>query len=342
MGKLFSYANRPVHLGPYPLERLARAPADRTAVPPRPPVSFAADGRPESLVHAIREYQAMLDVLRDGLVKAETGVIPDDPEERARHLKAFGYYCDASMVGICRIEPGDWLLEPLVNPEVTRLAESLRTRQTKTLASGIDVIMAELRESAEAPATDCRHHTHAIVFLHEHPRAPREDEPGGRWIAGAEEARACLRGAETVAILSNYLRLLGRDARGHTGAASDVELNRLAVAAGLARVEAGQITNPFLGERFGLSAITTTLEMAPDAPLAEDARAGLAWWGTGRQAKSAWNHDPFRRRDFAMGPHPFETLKRVETPTTFIDEPRVARVPKRTDMFARAQFGDMG
>ena len=43
-----------------------------------------------------------------------------------------------------------------------------------------------------------------------------------------------------------------------------------------------------------------------------------------------------------MGPHAFETLKRVDKPTTYIDEPNVARVPKRTDMFARAQFGDMG
>ncbi len=32
----------------------------------------------------------------------------------------------------------------------------------------------------------------------------------------------------------------------------------------------------------------------------------------------------------------------MDEPTTYIDEARVARVPKRTDMFARAQFGDMG
>ena len=50
----------------------------------------------------------------------------------------------------------------------------------------------------------------------------------------------------------------------------------------------------------------------------------------------------FAKREFALGPHPFETLKRVEAPTTYIDEARVARVPKRADMFARAQFGDMG
>ena len=42
------------------------------------------------------------------------------------------------------------------------------------------------------------------------------------------------------------------------------------------------------------------------------------------------------------GAHPFETLKRTDKPTTYIDEARVARVPKRTDMFARALFGDLG
>ncbi|MEO0358802.1 MAG: reductive dehalogenase, partial [Pseudomonadota bacterium] len=45
---------------------------------------------------------------------------------------------------------------------------------------------------------------------------------------------------------------------------------------------------------------------------------------------------------YTDGPHPFETLKRIEKPTTYIDEPNVARVPKRADLFARAQFGDMG
>ena len=46
--------------------------------------------------------------------------------------------------------------------------------------------------------------------------------------------------------------------------------------------------------------------------------------------------------DYVDGAYPFEKLKRVDDPTTYIDEAHVARVPKRTDMFARAQFGDMG
>ena len=52
--------------------------------------------------------------------------------------------------------------------------------------------------------------------------------------------------------------------------------------------------------------------------------------------------DPYAKRDYVNGAHLFEKLKRVDTPTTYIDEPNVARVPKRTDMFACAQFGDMG
>ena len=39
---------------------------------------------------------------------------------------------------------------------------------------------------------------------------------------------------------------------------------------------------------------------------------------------------------------PMESIKRTDKPTTYMDEAHIPRVPKRTDMFARAQFGDMG
>ena len=69
---------------------------------------------------------------------------------------------------------------------------------------------------------------------------------------------------------------------------------------------------------------------------------GVGWKVGTTSAKNAMNAEPFAKRRFVDGAHPFENLKRVDTPTTYIDEPRVARVPKRTDMFARTQFGDMG
>ena len=348
--RFFSDKRRPVHQGPYPLERLARAERmpDLDAVPAMRAISFRRPDAPESIVNAIGEYQAMLDAIRIGLVNRARADCPDDPKARADHLKAFGYFSDASMAATCEIPDSAKLAEPLANPDIGRLAEDLRTRQTKTLASGIDMIMADLKESMEAPATTIDGHTHAIVYLYEYPRDPRTEEPGVEWLHDAQEARACLRASETAVVIANYLRLLGFDARAHTSAASDVDLNRLAVAAGLATIEEGRLTNPYVGTRFGLAAVTTDFAIAPDRPLAPLGEQpgfrthGPAWWLGAGFAKNAFNREPFAKRRYVDGAHPFETLKRVDKPTTFIDEERVARVPKRADMFARAQFGDMG
>lgn len=122
-----------------------------------------------------------------------------------------------------------------------------------------------------------------------------------------------------------------------------MHLQALAVHAGLATVENGRAINPFLGHEFGLAVITTTLPMATDLPLAPAQTAGFAYaTGFGRHAKSARNRDPYRARAYKDGPHPFESLKRIEDPTTYIDRPNVARVPKRANLFARALFGDLG
>lgn len=348
--RLFSDKRRPVHLGPYPLERLARADTmpDLNAVPPTRQVSFRRPDAPLSIVNAMGEYQAMLDAIRDGLVNKARSGCPDDPVERANHLKAFGYFSDASMVGICALPDAAKLSAPIRNGDIDRLAEDLRTRQTKTLASGIDLIMADLKDSMEAPPATIDGHSHAIVFAYEFPRDPRDDESGTEWIRDAQAARACLRSSETAVVIANYLRLLGYDARAHTASSSDVDLNRLAVAAGLATVEGGELVNPYLGSRFGVAAVTTEFDLAPDrplVPLAEQPKShthGLAWKLGKGFAKNAFNREPYARRNYADGPHPFEKLKRVAKPTTYIDEAHVARVPKRTDMFARAQFGDMG
>ncbi len=347
--RFFSSKHRPVHLGPFPLERLKRQErAEPGEVPPTLPLSFRRPEQPASIVNAMCEYQAMMDAIRDGLVNSARADLPQDPQERSDHLKAFGYFADAAMVGIGPMTEDARLEVPFHNPDIARLAEDLKTRQTKTLASGIDMIMADLKEAMQAPPTTIGAHKHAIVFLYERPRDLRPGEPGGDWIDGAEAHRACLRSAETAVVIANYIRLLGWDAKAHTQTSSDVDLNRLAVAAGLLRMEEGQLVAPYIGTQFGLAVVTTDLDLAEDRPLAPLAEQpghqgrDLKWWiGLGAE-RSALNGDPYAARDFRDGPHPFETLKRVETPTTYIDEARVARVPKRADMFARAQFGDMG
>jgi len=330
--RFFSYKNRPVHLGPFPLERLARLShaLDLSRVPDMKPISFHDREKRDNLINAMGPYAAMLDAIRDGVVKKDRGIIPTDPQERSNHLKAFSYYHDASQVGICALTSEMFLDTPITNPDVNALAHDLATKQTKTLASGIDVVMAELKETMEAPPRTVAHHTHALVMLYEFPRDPKENETGTAWFQDAQAQRASLRGAETGVVLANYIRLLGYEARSHTVSCSDVNLNKLAVAAGLAEVietpDGRVITNPFLGQRFGICAVTTSFELAPDKPLKPRANQsiiekmkshGPAWWlGKGFE-KNIFN-------------------------ATFIDEPRIPRVPKRTDMFARAIFGDLG
>jgi len=347
--RFFSSKDRPVHMGPYPTERLARLDKtpDLSSVPSSIQLSFDRQSDPQSIVNAMREHQAMLDAIRDGLINKTKADAPVDRHERAEHLKAFGYFSDAAIVGCCELPSEALLNQPHTNPDVAQLAQDLKTRQTKTLAAGIDLIMADLKESMEAPPTDIEGHTHALVFLYENPRDPDDDEIGTGWIKDAQAHRAGLLAAETAVVLANYLRVLGYEACGHTVSSADVDLNKLAVAAGLATVEDGVLHHPYVGTRFGLAAVTTTFEVASDVPLDSMIKQPKSAFGAGwklgtSSSKNAINAKPYAKRRFVDGAHPFENLRRVDTPTTYIDEPNVARVPKRTDMFARAQFGDMG
>ncbi|UAB88953.1 reductive dehalogenase [Ruegeria sp. SCSIO 43209] len=348
--RFFSDKNRPVHMGPFPLERLARQDRmpDLAQVEPMCALSFRRPEQPESIVNAMGEFQAMMDAIRDGFVNPVASEIPANPADRANHLKAFGYFNDASMMGCGPLPAEAMLAEPRRNPDIDRLAHALRTRQTKTLASGIDVIMADLKESMEAAPRPMDRHRHTLVFLYEFNRDPDPSEPGTDWIMDAQDHRACLLATENAVVIANYIRLLGFDARAHTAMSSEVDLGKLAVAAGLASVEDGAVVVPWLGKRFGLAAVTTEMEIAHDRPLRPLAEQpwfrtqGPAWWLGAGFAKNAVNRDAYAKRRYVDGAHPFENLKRVDTPTTYIDEQNVARVPKRADMFARAQFGDMG
>lgn len=345
--RFFSYRDRPVHLGPFPLERLARGDAPVfDGLPPMAPLAFD-DPDPSSLIHAMARFQGMFDTVRDGAVTHGPAEVPDDPEERARHLKAAGYYFDASMVGIARLGAEHMLAAPFRNPVIDTLREELEAGQPKTFAAGIDAIYADVLDAARRSHGPAHHHRSALVFLVEYTRDPRPGEPGTEWFAGTQAQRAALLTANVAVVLASYLRMLGHEARAHSATTSEVDLSRLAVSAGLAAAEGGRLVNPYVGPRFGLAAVTTTMEIASDRPLAGSGRNGWtshgpAWWtgrGTARRAASA---EPYRDRDFRLGPYPFERIARKETPTTFIDHERVPRFPKRADFFARALFGDMG
>ncbi|MGW8270243.1 MAG: 2Fe-2S iron-sulfur cluster-binding protein [Burkholderiales bacterium] len=350
--RLFSNKNRPFHLGPYPLERLRRGAGrpDLARLPQMQALSFD-DPNPASLAHAMKRFIAMFDVVRDGATgpRAE---IPDDLLERTSHLKGAGYYFDATMVGACALPRDALLATPIRNPMVDEIAAELEHSVPKSFAAGMDMILADVKDSARKKLEPIDRHTHALVFLVEYTRDPRPGEPGTEWLANTQAQRAAVLAAQTAVLLSTYLRMLGFEARAHSATTSEVDLGRLAVAAGLAALEqrngAQALRNPYIGTRFGLAAVTTTLALAPDAPLAVRAPLdalgshGPRWWLGIGTSKGALNRDPYAKREFRMGPLPFEKLKRVDRPTTFIDHARVPRFPKRADFFARVLFGDMG
>ena len=130
-----------------------------------------------------------------------------------------------------------------MNPRIAALAEDLQTRRVKSVAPGFDKIMADLKESMAATPGPVDSHTHAIVFLYETPREPDKGETGTDWLHGAACHRSALLANETAVVVADYLRLYGVDARGHSATTSDVDLNRLAVAAGLAYLLDGRDWN---------------------------------------------------------------------------------------------------
>ncbi len=344
--RLFSYRDRPVHLGPYPLERLARSETAPVLAPVAPSQALSFDlPDPLSIAHAMKRFMGMFDVVRDGIVAVMPAEIPDSPLERTEHLKAAGYYFDASMMGVATVPAEAWLGTPIRNAQVASIAEELQRSEPKSFAAGMDMILADVMDAARATHGSIAHHGHAIVVLVEYPRDPHAGEAGCEWIEGTQAHRAALLSAQTAVLLASYLRMLGFEARSHTATCTDVCLNRLAVQAGLVQTD---LQNPYLGHRYGLAAVTTTCELQPDLPLApshEQKRRrshGLAWQLGVGTLKGALHQDPYAKRQFVQGPHPYETLQRRDEPTTFIDHERVPRFPKRADFFARALFGDLG
>ncbi len=347
--KFLSNRSRPFHLGPFPLERLSRAaPAVNFDDVPQDRGLDPEAHEPESIAHAIARFLAMLDTVRDGVIDNPRAEIPDCPAERARHMKASSYYFDASMVGIAKIDPAHFLAGPRRNPMIAGIQDELEAGQPVTYAAGTDAIYADILAACRKDFGPPDDHTHAIVLLVEHAREPDDAEPGTDWIRGTQAERAALLTANAAIVMANYIRMLGFKARAHTATTSEFDLNRLGVSAGLCGVVSGRLSNAFVGEGFGLAAVSTDMCMEPDLPLAADCgRAGLrshgpAWRiGLGSERRAGTSM-PFAHRQFRMGPHPFEKIRRVDKPTTLVDEDRIPRFPKRSDFFARALFGDLG
>jgi len=302
--RLFSHRRRPVHLGPWPVERLARAAHAPTLenVPRLDGVLSAPS--PGSITSATGPYWDVFRATRDGPVAPARAPVPEAPLARAENMKAAAYYLDASLVGIATLTPDAW--------------------------TGV-------------PAS----HPYAIVIAVEYAKDPAPGGLADAWLRGTQPERAHLRAAEVAVVIAGYVRNLGWSARAHVAGASEVDVERLLVLAGLARVDGGRLTHPYLGDRFRAAAVTTDYALAADRPLASPSPAarwrshGVGWWLGVGGAKPGW-----RRltdgRPLHRGAYPMERIRHVPEPTTLIVPAEIRRVPKRGNFFTRALHGDLG
>jgi reductive dehalogenase len=298
--------HRPFHWGPYPLEELPRDPAIRDIEATRPALATPP---------------------------AEPASSKPFAETALRYLGYFQAFRDG--------EPA-----PAKAPVPDDLAE--RAKALKGTAYFMDashVGICSIPENAWILGTSKAAHSHAVAILVEYGRRPDSGNLARDWVAGTEASVFLQRAAEIAACVAGELRAMGIPARAHWAGATGVDLDRLAVLAGVAVRDDEDIVSPFVGRDFALAVVTADYELPEDAPLA----AGAAESGTGIRyrfglsgAVSGLERARREKRASHLSQYPMEQVKRVDRPTTLILDEEVPRVPKRALFFRRAGHGDLG
>lgn len=185
--------------------------------------------------------------------------------------------------------------------------------------------------------------SHAVVILVEYSAAIDSDNAASGWVNGNEHLLATVRAAEIAVCLTGQISSMGYVTRAHWTGATDVDLYKLAVLAGLAIRDGETVINPYLDDRFAIAVVTTDYELDCDLPLARSARNGrdLHYQLGLSGAVSGLERWRRKRRPSHLGPYPVEDLKRVDRPTTVIFDDEVPRVPSRANFYVRTALGDL-
>jgi len=307
--KLFSHKKRPVHLGPYPLERLPRLSVmDAPSIRPtgKRPSETRREG-PQGAGHAYGLYLDLFDAQRIGEVSPRAP-IPANGLERAQNIKAGLYFLNADMAA-CGVVPGDaWTGDPIdghTNAVVTLVAH---TRTVGTDQPGDEWIDGTRQVNADLRAAELAVLTAGYI------RRLGFD-------AVAHTPTASDIDLDRVALQCGLIENVGGELRApFLGSAG-----------------------------FSLSVVTTDLDVAIDAPLAPRGLIGklrsthsLGWLFGRGGTRAKWGRLNGDHRKLHMGRYPMEKIKRRPEQTTLIIPDEVKRVPVRAGGFPRAAHGDMG
>jgi ferredoxin len=204
--------------------------------------------------------------------------------------------------------------------------------------------ICRMPENAWAEGATPLGHSFAVVLVLERGRLPEAGNPAREWIGPALQEAADSRIGGIAVCLAGHIKQLGFMASAHVMDAGTVDMDRLAVLAGLAvRREQGLI-NPYFDRDFSIAVVTTDYELETDRPLASSALSakGLAYWFGQGGATSGRERHRRNARATHLGDYPMETVKRVDKPTTLILDDEVPQVSKRATFFDRALRGDLG
>ena len=296
--------NRPFHLGTFPLESL-----------PRDEALIALESALPRVAAPVRERS-------DGLLVAAVD----------HYSEIYADFVERDMAGARAPLPDD----------LERRAVDAKGAAYFMDASQVGI--CRIPENAWLEGATPEAHDHAVVLLVEDGRVPEPDNLAHHWAAPAVRATSDMRAGEIAALVAGHIRQMGFPARIHYAGYQTLDLDRLAVLAGLAVRRGDGVENPYLGRGFSLAVVSTDYALACDRPLSAKAMGakGLGyWWGVGG-ARSGRERNRRARRRSDLGPYAMETVRRVERPTTLIAEDEVPRVPKRAAFFQRALEGDLG
>ncbi len=300
---------RPAHLGPFPLETLPRDPS----------VAIVESARAEPLFSP-----------RDAPAKPQNDALTRIAREYTEIYARFA------------TGPSARARAP-VPEDLER-----RTVDVKGLAYFLDaahVGICAIPATARAAGTETDALDTAVVLVIEHAELPEPDNLARGWVEPAVAALAEMRAAEVAAVVAGHIRHMGFAARCHLPGKSEVDLDRLAVLAGVLVRERGRVVSPYVGAACSVAVVTTDYALATDSPLARGAlrRArGLSYWLGRSGAQSGRERNRRRQRRSDLSRFPMEQIERVDRPTTLIIDDEVPRVPKRAAFFERALKGDLG
>ena len=294
---------RPVELGPYPLEALKKDAALLEAERAHQPAAPPAPAPPETpLAMAARHYADIFSAFAEGERASQKADGSTDLDRRAAELKGAAYYLDATHAGICAIPQWAW-----------------HPSQATAHSHALVVLVAHGREvESDNPA-------------HRWLQGAEQEIASLR----ALEIAACIAGHIRALGHSAQAHCAGRSVVALESLA--------VLAGVVRRTPAGGVASPFVGEDFALAAVATDYALAVDAPLAADAKISRLryWWGVNGAVSGRERRRCAKRRS-DLSRYPMEWVRRVDRPTTLILDDEVPRVPQRANFFVRAAHGDLG